>query len=124
MSECSDIVKAIQELSEKIDSYKKEINDKFDRLDLRIRNLENKVNAHDKDIKNLIAIVNKHELRIRKLEKEIFYGVSNNNNYSRNAINRLKQQVAAIERYINALDRAGTRISTIILQIAKVFSFF
>lgn len=124
MSECSDITKAIKELSAKIDGFKKEVDDRLSSLENQVANLTRKVNGLDQDIKNIIARVNSYEVRISKLENFYRFGGNNRNNSSNKDLSKIKQQIAAIERYINALDNAGKQITSVVKRFAKIFSIF
>ena len=132
MSECSDITKAIQDLSNKIHSYKKDLDEKFNKLNKRIDSLESqfkgldaRVNALDQDIKNIISRVNDHTKRIVKLERLIFSGTKLNEDENfrlrqiLKQLQKLKKDVAAIEKYINSLDNAGKKIVDVLTSVVS-----
>ncbi|MEM7712026.1 MAG: hypothetical protein AAF349_00280 [Cyanobacteria bacterium P01_A01_bin.68] len=125
MSECNNLSKSIQDLSNKIDRYQESLKNRLNNFEIDINNLKKKVAALDQDIKNIIPRVNSHESRLFKLERRSF-----GSNSSRNKddccedIQKLKKDVAAIERYINILDKTGNQIISILSRLAKVFSLF
>lgn len=94
-------------------------------LDSKLSTISNKVNALNQDIKNIIPKVNNHERRIANNEKFINrFNNTNSNNNSNRDINKIKQQILAIERYINALDKAGVSINNALKGIFKIFKVF
>ena len=100
-----------------------------EKLQQQINQLQNKTNALDQDIKNIIPRVNSHESRISKNEREILSiakgkGNQNNDNLTKQQLQQLKQQISAIERYINALDGAGKQLNSILRGFSKIFSAF
>jgi chromosome segregation ATPase len=134
-NECQAITQAIKELSSKVDSYQKDIEQRISKLekqvsafDSRIKGIASKINALDQDIKKIIPRVNDNTKRIGNNEKEITKfrstNKNNQNNKSNKDLQKIKQQITAIERYINALDNAGKQVTTILKRFAKLFSVF
>lgn len=116
MSVSSDLQSALN-CANKCDCCKK--------LQQQINVLNNKVGGLDQDIKNIIPRVNNHEKRISDNEKKIsrFKNTNRNsrNNYSYQDLRKIKQQIAAIERYINIVDSAGKALNGVLIKFLKTF---
>lgn len=97
-------------------------------LKSKLNSLENKVNGHDQDIKNIIPRVNNHENRITKNKKYISRlqgtGRDSRRNSSDKDLRKIKIQISAIERYINALDVAGKQMVAILKNFTRLFNVF
>lgn len=91
----------------------------------QINQIKNKQNALDQDIKNILPRLNDNTRRIGNNEKEISKFRSINKNGNRNNfdkdLQKIKQQISAIERYINIVDGAGKSLNRVLLNFLKSF---
>ncbi|AFY54388.1 hypothetical protein Riv7116_1847 [Rivularia sp. PCC 7116] len=127
MSECSDITKALEELSKKIDNYQKTVEARFAILKNDISKLDGRVTAVESSVKTVNVRLSSLELYISFLLKS--GGGKNirertNNEDIQRQLRLLKRQMLAVEKYINALDIAGKQINGVLRNFTKIFSIF